>query len=92
VPTKLIALGFRIAGLVTMDTLEPPRLADPCMKIDTVMGVPTVVKKLGGVVPQLVADDETRAQTVPPPPPVVPPPTVTMLDVAELPLKFESPP
>ncbi len=65
VPTKLIAVGFRIAVLVNTDILAPPKASDPLMKIATVNGVPTVVGKLRGDAGQPVAVADAAIQTVP---------------------------
>jgi hypothetical protein len=65
VPTKLIAVGSRIVGSVTTDTLDPPRLSDPWMKKETVREVPTAVVKLGGAVPQPVDVGAARTHTSP---------------------------
>jgi hypothetical protein len=50
VPTKLIAVGFRNAVLVTSETLEPPRASDALMKMETVREVPAAGVGLGTVV------------------------------------------
>jgi hypothetical protein len=64
-PTELIAIGLRIVGSVTIDTLDPPKASDPWMKMETVNEPPTESEKLGGAAGQLVAVADARIQISP---------------------------